>query len=348
MKNIFEIYENIFLDKLKWKYYTDINVNPFDKPKKFIKEFIKLARKNLQNPLYDEIDKLDAKRARHIVSTFFFGIYLYDRVDKIGESIDVVINRYKKQNPKSTISFSFIWFLISLFHDLGYSIENSKKYNSFDAFIGEFKVKYFLKQHVGVPVLYEHVYENYFNYRLNSDNEKISKPDHGICGGLILFNTLNATLLERMKEEDAKNSTGLYWGPKLLNIYRYASWVVLSHNIYFITEGDADEQIYRDNNLEELILDKHEPSKIKLAKHSFLFLLSLVDNIEPVKVVDSFENCGKVKCSIDENIIRLKLNDDIFTKEYLDRVDELKSWLISENNIQIDRELFEIQIKINK
>jgi hypothetical protein len=327
MRNLFDIYNVVFSDKSKWRYYSKMNINPFNSDydtKEFITRFIELSGKAEQNPLYDNINKLDNKRIRHIVSTFFLGTYLYYNVPKIKGSIDIVVKRFKKQNPYSKIEFSFIWFIICLFHDLGYSIENHDSYKSFDDFI-EGKVKYFLKERVGVPALYENVYKDYFNYRLNSTNDFIRKPDHGICGGVLLFNKLNEILIKKQKN---KKSEGLSWNPKLVNIYRYASWVILSHNIFFIRKGDADEKTYRDNNLHDLILEKHEESRIHLSKHGFLFLFALVDTIDPIKTLESYENLNKIRCEVGSNKITFELNDSKFRNDYFDKVCDLKKWVI--------------------
>lgn len=327
MGNLLEIYNQIYSKKSKWRYYSKMNINPFNSDhdtKDFITRFIELSRKAEENPLYDNIDKLDDQRIRHIVSTFFLGTFLYYNVPKIKGSIKVVIDRFQNQNPNSKIEFSFIWFLICLFHDLGYSIENHKNFRNFDDFISG-KVKYFLNERVGVPALYENVFKNYFNYRLKSHKDFLRKPDHGICGGIILFNKLNDILLKKQKN---KKSEGLLWNQKLINIYRYSSWVILSHNIFFIVKGHEDENIYKENNLDKLILDQNEAPKIKLTKHSFLHLFCLVDTLDPIKTFDSFENLNNVILEIEENKITLEVVDNNLREKYFGKVNTLKQWLI--------------------
>lgn len=341
LKNLLWIYKEIFSDESKWKYYSKMNVNPFNsdcETELFIASFIELSGKAQNNPLYNNIKNLEKTRIRHIVSTYFLGIYLYFNLIPIKKSIDVVMNRFKKQNPDSKIEFSFIWFLICLFHDLGYSIENNEKFKNFDDFING-KIKYFLNKSVGVPPLFEKVYKNYFNYRLNSDKNFIRKPDHGICGGIILFNELNDILLRKQKN---KKSEGLLWNQKLLNIYRHASWVILSHNIFFIRTGDPEEKDYRNYSLEDLILKENESSKITLKKHSFLFLFALVDSIDPIKTFGTFENLKKVKCSLDNGKIVLETGNNNWKTDYFRKVLDLKKWLIpniKENNNQLEIEI---------
>ena len=344
MKELSQIYREIFADHSKWKYYSKMNTNPFETDydtKQFITRFIELSGKAEDNPLYENINKLEDIRISHIVSTFFLGTYLYNHVKPIKNSIDKVITRFKKQNPYSKIEFSFIWFLICLFHDLGYSIEDHEDYTDFDDFING-KVKYFLRERVGVPSFYEDVYKNYFNYRLNSKNNFIKKPDHGICGGIVLFNELNKILLRKQKQKDIK-SEGLSWNKKLLNIYRYASWVILSHNIFFIRKGDVDESIYMDNKLDALILKEGQSSKIDLKKYGFLYLFMLVDTIDPIKKVKTFENLGKIKCKVESNLITLEIEDENIRIDYYKKVLELKEWLISD--IKVVNKRLEIKIE---
>lgn len=342
MEEILLIYREIFADSSKWKYYSRMNTNPFESDydtKHFIARFIELSGKANENPLYENIDRLDNMRIRHIVSIFFLGTYLYNNVKPINDSIDKVISRFKKQNPNSKIEFSFVWFLICLFHDLGYSIEDRENYNDFDEFING-KVKYFLKEKVGVPSFYEDVYKNYFNFRLKSTNNFIRKPDHGICGGIILYNKLNEILLSKQKN---KKSEGLSWNKKLLNIYRYASWVILSHNIFFIRKGDRDEQVYKENKLDALILDEGQTSKIDLRKHGFLYLFMLVDTIDPIKKVKTFNNLNMIKCNVENNLITLEIEDDNLREKYFKKVLELRQWLIPD--IRLINKRVQIRIK---
>ena len=77
MKNLFDIYIAVFEDEKKWKYYTHLQSNPFNsiiESREFIARFIELSGKADENPLYKNIEKLEDKRIRHIISIFFLGI----------------------------------------------------------------------------------------------------------------------------------------------------------------------------------------------------------------------------------------------------------------------------------
>ena len=327
MKELYKAYQDLFMDKEKWNYYSNTEFkNPFSSyadSKRFVYRFIERSGKAEGNLLYANISALDEIRIKHIVSVFFFGTFIYYHIDSIKAPIDKIILRFREQNPYSKIEFSFIWFLICIFHDLGYTIEEKKKIKSFDEFISN-KVKYFLNQRVGVPKVYGSIYKNYFEYRLKSKNKNIKKPDHGICGGVLLFNELNKILKVKQRGNFIK---GLSWNKKLVNIYRYASWVILSHNIFFIRFGDYAEKEYIKNNLQELILSEEEISKVDYRKHSFLFLFMLVDSIDPVKALGGYDALKQIKIKTTENEICFSIDNSDLRKLFFKKVNSLKSWL---------------------
>ena len=172
MKNLLSIYEEIFRDTNSWKYYSSmIPINPFENhadSEEFIRNFIKFSGKAYDNLLYDDINPLEGKRINHIVSTFFLGKYIYLNIPSIKKPIDKIIEKYQIK-MESNIEFSFLWFLICLFHDLGYRIENEKRYVNFEAFLSRnCSITSFLNRHVAVPKVYFNTYEAYFNYNIYS------------------------------------------------------------------------------------------------------------------------------------------------------------------------------------
>lgn len=341
MKNLLSIYEEIFRDTDSWKYYSSMNpVNPFEnheEAREFIMKFIELSGKADDNILYDDIKYLDNKRINHIVSTFFLGIYIYCNIPVIKKPIDKILKVYQTNNPKSKIEFSFLWFLICLFHDLGYRIENNNNsYSNFNDFLSRnCSVPYFLKSPVGVPKVYSNTYEAYFNYKIESKNECFGgKPDHGICGGVLLYDVLNKIVNKRINDRDIRETKGLYWDRKLLSIYKRVSWVILSHNIYFAWEGNANFVDYKGNAvLQELILTKELGPLVKLNKHPLLFLFLLVDCVEPIKLFEKPQNFSELKLieveSVSNSMKIIILNDNLFQK-IKNNVKDLQWYLIPE------------------
>lgn len=91
----------------------------------FIEDYIKASGKGDSNPLMKSLNHIDSKG--HVFSVFFLGILLYDNCDAIKKQIDKKIKYYQKINGESEISFPFIWFIISLFHDSGYKFETENR-----------------------------------------------------------------------------------------------------------------------------------------------------------------------------------------------------------------------------
>lgn len=327
-----------------WNFYSnkDINLeNAFDSEdnsKEFIKRFIKLAEKAETNALFEKIDNLGI-RATHIVCTFFLGIYLYEKNERIKEAIDAEICRLKKKYKfTSDVQFSYIWFLICLFHDLGYDYENNPDaYRDFEDFFKKVKYLRDLGKGEGVPKLYEHVYKKYFNYRLES-----MKVDHGICAAFILYRDLCKIRNEQHSSDEPKSI--LSWEPQLDKVYNYASWIILAHNIWFVREKDkCGAKCYESKKLKKLILKENDgvpKYSISLKKHPFLFLFCLVDSIEPFKIVKEVSLLNKIIIEVKSGEIILESNLNCGCHDFLlNKAEDLNNWLtkskIVENKVII-------------
>src|SRR5690554_5395709 len=125
MKKTFkQILEETFNDSQNWNYYSGNNFTEFpliseEESKKFIKSFFNLSGKG-EHKLQEQIDKLGS-RAVHVVSAFLLGHCLYKN-SIFKNKIDNEIDQLKVGlNLKSDVQFSFMWFLICLFHDIGYN-----------------------------------------------------------------------------------------------------------------------------------------------------------------------------------------------------------------------------------
>lgn len=334
-----------------WNYYRkqdklicheiDItNLNIFDDIndcKKFIQNFICLAGKG-DAILSRHIDKLEG-RAFHTVNTFLFGVYIFNHKfqgKNIKEKIDNEIHKIKSDfNINCNIDFPYIWFLICLFHDLGYVIENSKdSYNQpISKSFADFKLSnnsidlnlIELLDPVGVPVFYKDIYEKYFNYIAT----RFEKYDHGIYAAFQLFSDLCFIRENEYARQQCPNvnSSNLCWDESLVNIYNYASWIILAHNIWYVNEDDnCNSKRYRPK-LNSLILKKNE-RKINLNDHPFLFLFCLVDGIEPSKVIKDNNLLDKIQIEIKKNELVIESNLECGCHEVLlNKAKELSNWL---------------------
>ena len=89
---------------------------------------------------------------------------------------------------------------------------------------------------------------------------------------MILFDTL----IKIRKESEGKGSQ-LDFSKPVETLYKEAAWAIATHNIYFPTENDNN--LYQSYGLSYLI--GHPPILFK--ESPFLYLLGLVDTIDPVK-----------------------------------------------------------------
>lgn len=232
-----------------------------------------------QNTLLSKVDQLNEKRLQHIVRMWLLGILLYNDSAIIKDNIDRELDKYQKALRAHRDSrFPFVWFLIALYHDLGYPVENRKdgKYETYEKLIEETG---HLGRRDGVPELYESMIKPYFEYRMSGIYKEEKKNDHGIVAGHFMYHDLCEIRNEKKKScNDSK-----LWVKDLEEIYNLAAWVVTCHNIYYANSNRmCDMCRYVRAHLYGLMKEPQE-YKINLYEYPLFFLLCLVDNIEFVK-----------------------------------------------------------------
>ena len=88
----------------------------------------------------------------------------------------------------------------------------------------------------------------------------------------------------------AKTPAGLIFGDPILNNHiACAAWTIICHNIWVHKRGTCEAKKYEEIGLNELIHNKTDKRFIQLKEHPLLFLLCLVDTIEPVKELERNE-----------------------------------------------------------
>jgi hypothetical protein len=227
----------------------------------------------------------------------------------------MAIDRERTNNKLDNKSFKFIWFLITIYHDLGYKYETSKPifYKTLCDFIKYYCGTKKLDEYSGVPELFNNVYKDYFEYRA----KYCKVNDHGISAAHIMYNDLC-----KMR---AKNG----WNKSLEKTYNYTAWIILSHNIWFV-KNNSNKVIYeryKQYKLDDLIL-KDDEYKIQLTEYPLLFLFCLVDSIEPVKAIKEVALLTKLSLKIANNqlIITSDLPTDL-NDQYRNKVASLNDWL---------------------
>ena len=277
---------------------------------------------------------INPNRYQHILMTYFFGLAIYNNCSIIKKAVDEGFcqnSKYECALEKHVgEEFSYLWFLICLFHDLGYQYENDfkkaeKMFPDFSTLNSQtiFDNTSILEIIDGVPDLYKNVVENYFNLRRCEHNVY----DHGIVGGMQLYHDLCEI---RQKKHDAlQNKEAVnkgFWKEELNQIFAYAASVVLCHNIFFAS-NDKDVEMYKNYQLEPLINTKRE-YRVILSKYPVFFLFCLVDALEPIKIVKDVNYLDKISYRFTDDSIEYFNKLTCGCHDRLnDKVRDLQNWL---------------------
>lgn len=294
----------------------------------------------------DNLKLIDDIRYQHILITYFFGLAIYSKCSTIKDAIDkkfcnnpIYQDALEKHRDEE---FSYLWFLICLFHDLGYQYENDfetskTKFPDFSALknkttINNLRHNQTILDHLdGVPDLYKNIIENYFYLRKFKHNVY----DHGIVGGMQLYHDLCDI---RQKKHDANHNNAVengFWRPSLEKIFAYAASVVICHNIFFATNQE-DAKKYRMFGLSSLI-NTEKKYNITLQDYPVFFLFCLVDTLEPIKVVKDVELLSKILYDISSDKITCQIDLKCGCKDRLIKnIRELDTWLCHVNDMTIN------------
>lgn len=247
------------LDTEKWM-YKDSDFDFTFNPHKFSSQYLDYSDKEKLKSILPE----SQSRLPHAFSTFFIGILIYNNTDLYNSpNLKGYSNKYGKFRL-----FPFIWFITSILHDT-YFDDEMNNIKSQDVKL-EDRIKLLSKNTNNVPKYLSSSIEKYYSYRLKND-----KYDHGIIAGVNLLFKLCS-----IRDENKNNSK--FWEKKLIKYYFQASQVIAVHNIWLPQENDIVK--YQAAGLYELIKNKN--TKISYKQFPLLFLLGLVDTIDPVKLYD--------------------------------------------------------------
>ena len=250
-------------------------------------------------------------RCEHMRSLFLLGIYCYDNVINIRKAIDNHLReafcKAYKDNKRMVIQgggslseipkpynseditqdllrkeFLYMWYLICLYHDIGYAYEDN-------ALLPEqiYPNEVFEKRNAvsGIPNSYFNSIDRY--YRLRKFTHLLgSKPcvDHGIYGGMRFYKTMKSMhSSSTIKVAEFGDNEGLLWGEPIFDNYLIpAAYCIVCHNMFKAFVESKDAQKYLSIDLHDLIIARGT-SDILPSAHPLLFLLCMLDTIEPVK-----------------------------------------------------------------
>lgn len=273
-------YENIFASN-KWNYYAEgkyaLGSNNYPwKSAWGAENFIDYCFKNGdKSKLLDEIPS-DGSRRIHSVSAFFLGFIIKDILDI----------------PDYEPDLRYLWFLACLYHDFGYYVEK----NTNDYHPSLFSLKQ-LKKELDI----EHdVLSSSLNSKTGIDLKTVRKYyrycrehrlfiNHSIAAGLLFYDRMMKNFYEKLEAAKNKNPkadescfthNGLLWSSSHWDDYKIIANAILDHNIWYAYE-ETDKKIYEKWKLDNLIIN--DSPSLSSKSNPFLFLLVLVDTLEPIK-----------------------------------------------------------------
>lgn len=344
MKTFFDLYNSISRDNSLYNYY-DKNLELKDafankeQANSFIINYFQNGEKDIckfkkNNPRLKGMFEADARNI-HTVSVFTLGIAIA-----------------LKMEHRISGDELFIWFLMCLFHDIGYKLENNtdedenlRTLETLDNFLRHFNIqndnnifgKYREKE-----TLCRNYYicGNYYKYRKKIHH----KIDHGIAGGILLYKMLVENYNSIIKSSEYNTDTCEYKGLKFSeensDDYKKAAIGIIRHNMWYANKSD-DCKTYHEYGLDDLISEPQ--NKICYTDDRLLFLLCLADTIEPLK---RFRNLGTNEeineilrqiCMDIENInnqknskitITIQVSDELENKDKLiENCRSLDSWM---------------------
>ncbi|MBL4744735.1 MAG: hypothetical protein JKY08_00060 [Flavobacteriaceae bacterium] len=285
-ESIYDLISN--LKDEEWDYRHKENRGSFQKAfidgqsaNSFIEEYFGHAGKEGMPLEKLGIEMGNFPKSEHTASIFFLGALVYHKC--------FPDDTYLKGKTYSGYElFPFLWFLTCLFHDFANDFEYKQKdLESLDTIE---KLNGFLEIKKENQLLNKSVKQTnlalfkaislYYQYRIDS----MKKVDHGIAGGLFLYDRLVRNRNKKEDEKNAKNEKNAFWDFSLEVDYAEASATIATHNIYF---NDPKVKAYfkgkKDNMLKGL-------AKISFKESSLLFLLGLVDTLDPLKIYQCFKS----------------------------------------------------------
>lgn len=290
MKTIYKHYQDILIEKENYYYNPEDNeiiyiekIFESGESKKFITNYFNSNGKGdlITWLMEHDLFTIDDFRSNHTVSAYLLGIIIRDKLKLNMASLPHLEKKHRD-------NFMYFWSFSCLFHDAAYVLENQSidyldDCQNIESLLKLFKIKYNLLEFIENNE--RELIENYFRYRVSKN-----KIDHGISGALFLFNGLMLIYDKAKKENNFMKTSYLYRGLKFSSQFethiKYIALVIAQHNLWRASEDSINE--YKEFKLNELIENGLGNSKVKLdSKSNLLFLLGMIDTIEPLKVLKS-------------------------------------------------------------
>ena len=344
LKSFWDEYDELIKNTDRWCYYPETakfidSQNIFDNENStcFIENVFKQGRKThaLDAWKYEGF-KIEDSRAKHTVSAFLLGVLIRDK-------LNISMTELPKLNDKPTKTFLYFWSLICLYHDFAFSMENCSSeigVYSFESFKTRFNIEYSLEEESN----YGDLIKNYFEYRINVE----TKIDHGIAGAMFIYDGLMkeyyaARAYKGIDIEKNFQHDGLKYSRDYKRHAVMIANTIARHNMWIA--GQDKEDKYKKYGLESLIAKDNNSHIISISakdidvKDKLLFLLGLVDTIEPIKCMGRNENAKiytnaylitekmKVKFCKNPKAIVIKCDSSTQYSDYCNSIYKIGDWL---------------------
>lgn len=226
----------------------------------------------------DNLFEFSKERAIHSVLTFFVGLVFLEFNFFHQEIAEAVSQCYQFKDVVR------LWMVTSLYHDWGYYSKEIEKGNlDLKTTVTYYLLKdeyeqadwlnpirnFSLRYPRALAYSYEEInaYDQYIR-RYHEKNEDIEKIDHGILGGVKIFNRI-VKRIEKDKKAQKRDD---------LLFAKFACLTIAQHNIFKSKDKEQDEEYGVE--LKKL----HSNSNFRVSmRTSLLLLLSLVDTFECIK-----------------------------------------------------------------
>lgn len=340
MQTLEQCYHQIAQDPDLWSYYS--NPPPIDnvwqedaQAYEYMGNYFDRAGKGLvfKDKFLTTRNKDILDRARHIISTFLLGI-------KIAECFGINMETRNINN----MNLKYYWFLACLYHDVGYAYENDQDIDKLRAVSS--KGLQAIRKICHIRYLQSRIFitnsksvvEFYLKCRAVDPGRKGPVIDHGIVGGLLLFDKLRrqfdrAWTMRTLDPESTKdsfsvlnNNVELHLSKRHFADYAKAADAIITHNIWKTTL----EYYIKKYPYLGIPANVNLKSKLEI-DNKLCFLLSLADTIEPLK--KDKDNNGAITlrdveiCSqVDGCGIKLQMDEKVFTDYYWE-IEKLTTWV---------------------
>lgn len=290
MKSIYTHYYEITEVADNWLYYTSLMYNfnldtvfQENNSKHFIKAYFSAGGKNkafdwMKN---NKVFKILNDRANHAMSAFLLGIVLRDSLHmRMREGIPMLHKEHKK-------NFLYFWSLICLYHDVAFNLERKsdkfiKHCLTIQEFSQEFEIQYNLLDEIKDSEIRSTI-KKYYSYIIAEKN----LIDHGIAGAMLFYDGMMKAYYDAKKEANITKQepfaiSGLKFNKNFPNHICYIAKIIAQHNIW--RANDHSKNKYVEHQLNNLIPNENNDHMLVCGdKHNLLFLLGLIDSIEPLK-----------------------------------------------------------------